>query len=33
MPETGCSELVHWDDSEEWDGEGAGRGDQDWEHM
>ena len=24
--ETGCSGLVHWDDPEEWDGEGGGRG-------
>ena len=24
--ETGCSELVHWDDPEEWDAEGGGRG-------
>ena len=23
--ETGCSGLVHWDDPEEWDGEGGGR--------
>ena len=22
----GCSELVHWDDPEGWDGEGGGRG-------
>ena len=22
---TGCSGLVHWDDPEEWDGEGGGR--------
>ena len=28
-----CSELVHWEDSEGWDGEGGGRGDQDGEHM
>ena len=27
--ETGCSGLVHWDDPEGWDGEGAGRGAQD----
>ena len=27
MHETGCSGLVHWDDPEEWDGEG-----QDGEH-
>ena len=26
MNETGCSGLVHWDDSERWDGEGGGRG-------
>ena len=31
--ETGCSGLVHWDDPEEWDGEGAGRGVQDGKHM
>ena len=29
MHETGCSALVHWDDPEEWDGEGGGRGVQD----
>jgi len=29
MHETGCSGLVHLDDPEEWDGEGAGRGVQD----
>ena len=23
MHETGCSGLVHWDDPEGWDGEGA----------
>ena len=28
-----CSGLVHWDDPEEWDGEGSGRGVQDGEHM
>ena len=22
--DTGCSGLVHWDDPEEWDGEGGG---------
>ena len=22
MPETGCSGLLHWDDTEGWDGEG-----------
>ena len=31
--ETSCSELVHWDDPEGWDGEGGGRGVQDGEHM
>ena len=25
MHETGCLKLVHWDDPEEWDGEGGGR--------
>ena len=24
MHETGCSGLVHWDNPEEWDGEGGG---------
>ena len=33
MHETGCSELVHWDDPEGQDGEGGGRGIQDGEHM
>ena len=33
MHETWCSGLVHWDDSEGWDGEGGGRKDQDGEHM
>ena len=33
MHETGCSGLVHWDDSEGWDGERGGRGVQDGEHM
>ena len=33
MHEAGCSELVHWDDPEGWDGEGGGRGVQDGEHM
>ena len=33
MHDTGCSELVHWDDPEGWDGEGRGRGVQDGEHM
>ena len=27
MYETECSELVHWDDPEGWDGEAGGRGD------
>ena len=31
--QTRCSGLVHWDDSETWDGEGIGRGVQDGEHM
>ena len=25
--------TVHWDDPEEWYGEGGGKGVQDWEHM
>ena len=33
MRETGCSGLVHWDDSGGWDGEGGGRGILDGEHM
>ena len=33
MHETGCSGLVHWGDPEGWNGEGAGRGVQDGEHM
>ena len=33
MHETGCSGLVHWGEPERWDGEGAGRGVQDGEHM
>ena len=28
-----CLGLVHWDDPEEWGGEGGGRGFQDGEHM
>ena len=28
-----CSGLVHWEDPEEWGGEGGGRGDQDGEYM
>ena len=31
--DTGCSELVHWDDPEGWNGERGGRGVQDGEHM
>ena len=33
MHDTGCLELVHWDDPEGWDGEGGGRGFQDGEHV
>ena len=33
MHETGCSGLVHSDDPEGWDGEGAGRRVQDRQHM
>ena len=33
MHETWCSELVHWDDPEGWDGEGGGKGVQDGEPM
>ena len=33
MQDTGCSGLVHWDDSEGWYGEGGGRGVQDGEHV
>ena len=33
MRDTGCSGLVHWDDTEGWDREGGGRGVQDGEHM
>ena len=29
MHDTGCSELVRWDDPERWYGEGGGRGVQD----
>ena len=32
MHETGHSEPVHWDDPEGLDGEGSGRGIQDWGH-
>ena len=30
MHDTGCSGLVPWDDPEEWDGEGGGRGSSGW---
>ena len=33
MHDTGCSGLVHWDDPEEWDGEGGVGRVQDGEHM
>ena len=33
MHETGCLGLVHWDDPEEWYGEGGSRGVQDGEYM
>ena len=33
MHETGCLVLVHWDNLEEWDGEGGGREGQDVDHM
>ena len=33
MQDTGYLRLVHWDDPEEWYGEGCGRGVQDWEHV
>ena len=33
MQDTGSLGLVHWDDPEEWFGEGGGRGVQDWEHV
>ena len=33
MHDTGCLGLVHWDDSEGWDGEGGGGVVQDGEHM
>ena len=33
MQDTGCLGLVHWDDSEEWYGEGGGTGVQDGEHV
>ena len=33
MQDIGCLGLVHWDDPEEWSGEGGGRGIRDGEHM
>ena len=33
LHDTGCSRLVHWDDPEEWYGEGGGRGVQDGKHV
>ena len=33
MHDTGSLGLVHWDDPEEWYGEGGGRGVKDREHM
>ena len=33
MQDTRCLGLVHWDDSEGWDGETGGRGVQDGEYM
>ena len=33
MQDTGCLELMHWDDPGRWYGEGGGRGIQDWEHV
>ena len=33
MHDTGCLGLVHWDDLEEWCGEGGGRRVQDGEHI
>ena len=33
MHDTGCSELVHWDDPKGWYGEGGGKGVQDGEHV
>ena len=33
MHDTGCLELVHWDDSAGWYGEEGGRGVQDGEHV
>jgi len=33
MHDSGCLGLMHWDNSERWDGEGGGRGIHDGEHM
>ena len=33
MHETGCLGQVHWDDPEQWDEEGGGKGVQNGEHM
>ena len=33
MHDTGCSGLVHWDETEGWYREGEGRGVQDREHV
>ena len=33
MHDTRCLGLVHWDDPEEWYGEGGGRGVQDGDHV
>ena len=33
MHDTGCWQLVHWDDPEGWYREGGGRGIQDGEHI
>ena len=33
MHDTGCLELVHWDDPEGWYRKGGGRGIQDGEYM
>ena len=33
MHDTGCLGLVHWDDPEDWYGEGGGRRVQDGEHV
>ena len=33
MHDTGCLQLVHWDDPEGWYGEGGGKGVQDGEHV